>query len=142
MVTKLTLSLVLAIAGYLLGIVAEATRDSGLAIYIVSCLSKIGCFLIAVPLAHSAGKEIREETNIIGIPGLRFASWIMYGVALVHFMLFFQWGLVAAGNSRIPDGQIALDAAIFFISSMLMIAESWNSYKSKDLTSIEPRAHD
>lgn len=132
MITKLILSLVLAIAGYFLGIVAEATRDSGLAIYMVSCLSKIGCFLIAVPLAHSAGKKTREERNIIGIPGLRFVSWIMYGVALVHFMLFFQWGLVAAGNSRIPDGQIALDAAIFFISSMLMIAESWNSYKSKD----------
>jgi len=56
----------------------------------------------------------------------------MYGVALVHFMLFFQWGLVAAGNSRIPDGQIALDAAIFFVASMLMIADSWNSYKSRE----------
>jgi hypothetical protein len=32
MPTKLILSLVLAIAGYFLGIVAEATRDSGLAI--------------------------------------------------------------------------------------------------------------
>jgi len=132
MVAKLILSLVLAIAGYFLGIVAEATRDSGLAIYMISCLSKISCFLITVPLAHSAGKKIREEANRIGIPGLRFVSWIMYGVALVHFMLFFQWGLVAAGNNRLPDGQIALDAAIFFISSMLMIADSWNSYKSKD----------
>ena len=131
MATKLILSLVLAIAGYFLGIVAEATRDSGLAIYMISCLSKIGCFLVAVPLAYSAGKKIREEKNIIGIPGLRFVSWIMYGVALVHFALFFQWDLVAAGNSRIPDGQIALDAAIFFIASMFMIAESWNSYKAK-----------
>jgi nicotinamide riboside transporter PnuC len=131
MVTKLILSLVLAIAGYFLGIVAEATRDSGLAIYKASCLSKIFLFLIAVPLAYSAGKKIREEKNIIGIPGLRFVSWIMYGVALVHFALFFRWDLVSAGNSRLPDGQIALDAAIFFISSMFMIAESWNSYKSK-----------
>jgi hypothetical protein len=57
----------------------------------------------------------------------------MYGVAIVHFALFFQWGFVAAGNSRIPDGQIALDAAIFFISSMLMIAETWNPYKIKKL---------
>ena len=128
---KLILGIVLAIAGYFLGIVAEATRDSGLPIYMISCLSKIFFFLIAVPLAHSAGKKIREGMNIIGIPGLRFVSWIMYGVAIVHFMLFFQWGLVAAGNSRIPDGQIALDAAIFFIASMFMIAESWNSYKSK-----------
>jgi hypothetical protein len=129
---KLILSIVLAIAAYFLGIVAEATRDSGLAIYMISCLSKIFFFLIAVPLAHSAGKKIREGTNIIGIPGLRFVSWIMYGVALGHFALFFRWDLVAAGNTRMPDGQIALDAAIFFISSMLMIAESWNSYKSKD----------
>jgi len=132
MITALILSLVLAIAGYFLGIVAEATRDSGSAIYMISCLSKIFCFLVAVPLAHSAGKRIREETNTIGIPGLRLASWIMYGVAIVHFALFFQWGLVAAGNTRIPDGQIALDATIFFISSMLMIADSWNSYRSRD----------
>ena len=132
MVARLILSLVLAIAAYFLGIVAEATRDSGLAIYMASCLSKIFFFLIAVPLAHSAGKKIREETNTIGIPGLRFVSWIMYGVALGHFALFFRWDLVAAGNTRMPDGQIALDATVFFISSMLMIAESWNSYKSKD----------
>jgi len=132
MIAKLILSLVLAIAGYFLGIVAEATRDSGLAIYMASCLSKIFCFLIAIPLAHSAGKKIREKMSTIGVPGLRFVGWIMFGVALVHFGLFFRWDLVAAGNSRLPDGQIALDAAIFFISSMLMIADSWNSYKSKD----------
>lgn len=131
MITNLVLSIVLAVAGYFLGIVAEATRDSGLAIYVVSCFGKIFCFLIAVPLAHYAGKKIREVKNIIGIPGLRFVSWLMYGVALVHFALFFRWDLVAAGNSRMPDGQIALDAAIFFIASMFMIAESWNSYKSE-----------
>lgn len=130
MVTILIFSLVLAIAGYFLGIVAEATRDSGLAIYIVSCLSKIFCFLVAIPLAHFAGKKIREKKAITGIPGLRFVSWIMFGVAFVHFALFFRWDLVAAGNSTLPDGQIALDAAIFFVAAMLMIAESWNSYKS------------
>ncbi|UCB60568.1 MAG: hypothetical protein JSW72_00415, partial [Candidatus Bathyarchaeota archaeon] len=97
-----------------------------------ACLLKILLFLIAVPLAHSAGKNIRKESCIIGIPGLRLASWIMYGVAITHFMLFFQWGLIAAGNSRLPDGQITIDSAIFFLASMLMIAEAWNSYKSKD----------
>ena len=132
MAKKIILSLVLAIVGYFLGIVAEATRDTGLAIYPASCFLKILLFLIAVPLAHSAGKNIRKESNIIGIPGLRFVSWIMYGVAIIHFMLFFQWGLIAAGNSRLPDGQITIDAAIFFIASMFMIAEAWNSYKSKD----------
>ena len=124
--------MVLAIAGYFLGIVAEATRDSGLPIYMASCLSKIFFFLIAVPLAHSAGKRIRRETSIIGTPGLRFASWTMYGAAIVHFVLFFRWDLVAAGSSRIPDGQIALDATVFFIASMLMIADAWNSHKSRD----------
>ena len=90
MATRIILSLVLAIAGYFLGIVAEATRDSGLSIYIISCLSKIFCFLIAVPLANSASRKIREEMNIIGIPGLRFVSWVMYGVAIVHFGMFFK----------------------------------------------------
>ena len=126
------LSLVLAIVGYFLGVVADATHDTGSAIFVAACLSKILFFSIAVPLAYSAGKNIRKESNTTGIPGLRFMSWIMYGVALTHFSLFFYWPLVAAGNSQLPDGQITIDAAMFFIASMLMIAEAWNSYKSKD----------
>jgi hypothetical protein len=129
---KLILSLVFAIVGYLLGIVADATHYTELPIYPAACFLKILLFLIAVPLAHSAGKNIRKELNINGIPGLRFVSWIMYGVAITHFILFFQWPLIAAGNTQLPDGQITIDAAIFFIASMLMIAEAWNSYKSKD----------
>jgi len=132
MAKKIILSLVFAIVGYFLGIVADATHDTELAIYPAACGLKILFFLIAVPLAHSAGKNIRKEFKIIGIPGLRFLSWIMYGVAIVHFMLFFQWGLISAGNSRLPDGQITIDSTIFFLSSMFMIEESWNSYKSKD----------
>ena len=126
---KIILSSAFAIVGYLLGIVADATHYTELPIYPAACLTKILLFLIAVPLAHSAGKNIRKELRINGIPGLRFASWIMYGVAIVHFMLFFQWGLISAGNSRLPDGQITIDSAIFFIASMLMIAEAWNIQK-------------
>jgi membrane-bound acyltransferase YfiQ involved in biofilm formation len=126
------LSLVFAIAGYFLGVVAEATRDTGMVIYYVSCGGKILCFLIAVLLAHHTGKNIRRKLNVIGMPGLRYVSWIMYGVAMVHFMLFFRWDLISAGNSRLPDGQINIDAAIFFIASMLMIAEVWTTSKRKD----------
>ena len=129
---KIILSLVFAIVGYFLGIVADATHYTELPIYPAACFLKILLFLIAVPLAHSAGKNIRKELNINGIPGLRFVSWIMYGVAIVHFMLFFQWGLIAAGNSQLPDGQITIDATIFFLASMFMIADTWNSHKSKD----------
>ncbi len=126
---RIFLSLVLAIIGYFLGIVADLTHDTGSAIYIASCLLKILCFLIAVPLAHSAGKIIRKELNIIGIPGLRLVGWITYGVAITHFITFFIW---TADGSRLPDGQITIDSAMFFIASMLMIAEAWNSYKSKE----------
>ena len=125
---RIILSVVLAIVGYLLGIIAEANHDTESAIYMASCFLKVLCFLIAVPLAHSAGKIIRKKLNIIGIPGLRFSSWIMYIVAIIHFISFFIW---TAGGSRLPDGQITIDAAIFFIASMFMIAEAWNSYKSK-----------
>ena len=125
------LSLIFAIAGYFLGVIAEATRDTGLAIYYASCGLKILCFLIAILLAHFAGKAIRKKLNVIGIPGLRYVGWIMYGVAMVHYMLFFRWDLVSAGNSRLPDGQINIDAAIFFIAAMLMIAEAWNTSKTK-----------
>jgi nicotinamide riboside transporter PnuC len=129
---KIAASLVLSIAGYLLGVVADANHDTKSTIFVAACLSKIFFFLLAVPLAYSAGKNIREESNAAGLPGLRLMSWITFGVALIHFSLFFQWPTIAAGNSRLPDGQITIDAAMFFIASMLMIAESWNSYKSKE----------
>ena len=125
---RIILSLVLAIAGYFLGIVAEATHGADSVINMASCFIKILCYLIAVPLAHSAGKIIRKESNIIGFPGLRFVGWIMFGVAIAHFITFFIW---TADGSRLPDGQITIDSAIFFFASMLMIAEAWNSYKSK-----------
>jgi hypothetical protein len=126
---KIILSLVFAIVGYFLGIVAEANHGTDSPIYMASCFSKILCYLIAVPLAHSAGKNIRKELNIIGIPGLRFVGWILFGVAIIHFITFFIW---TADGSRLPDGQITIDSAIFFIASMFMIADAWNSYKSKD----------
>ena len=131
---KIYLSTALAVAGYFLGIVADATRDTGLVIYPVSCFGKIILFFTAFPLANSAGKIIRKELNIIGIPGLRFAGKIIFGVAILHFMLFFRWDLFTPGSYLLPDGQISLDAAMFFIASMLMIAESWNSYKSRIVT--------
>jgi disulfide bond formation protein DsbB len=126
---KIILSLVLAIVAYFLGIVAEASHGTDSPINMASCFIKILLYLIAVPLAHSASKTIRKEINVIGIPGLRLVSWIMYGVAIIHFMTFFIW---TADGSRLPDGQITIDSAIFFIASMFMIAEAWNSYKSKD----------
>ncbi|MFX1367205.1 MAG: hypothetical protein ACFFAY_01210 [Promethearchaeota archaeon] len=120
---------VFAIAGYLLGLIAEATHGTDSAINMASCFIKIVCYVIAVALAHSAGKIIRKESNITGIPGLRFAGWITFGVAIAHFMTFFIW---TADGSRLPDGQITIDSAMFFIASMFMIADAWNSYKSKD----------
>jgi peptidoglycan/LPS O-acetylase OafA/YrhL len=125
---RIYLSLVLAVAAYFLGIVAEANHETDSAIYMASCLTKIFFFIIAVPLAHSAGKIIRKETNTIGNPGLRLVGWITYGVALGHFITFF---IQTADGSRLPDGQIMVDTAMFFVASMFMIAEAWNSHKSK-----------
>ena len=126
---KIILSLVLAIAAYFLGIVAEANHGTDSAIYMASCFGKILFYLIAVPLAHSAGKIVRKESNIIGIPGLRFVGWILFGVAIIHFITFFIWG---AYVTPLPDGQITIDSAIFFMAAMFMIADAWTSYKSKD----------
>ena len=125
------LSLVFAVSGYFLGVIAEATRDSGLAIYIASCGLKILFFLIAVLLAHFTSRSIRRKFNVTGIPGLRYVGWIMYGVAMVHWMLLFRWDFISTGNTRIPDGQINIGAAIFFIASMLMLAETWNTSKTR-----------
>jgi len=124
---RIFVSVVLAIVGYFLGLIAEANHGADTPIFMASCFIKILCYIIAVPLAHSAGKIIRKKSNITGIPGLRFVGWITFGVAIVHFMTFFNW---TADGSRLPDGQITIDSAMFFIASMLMIAEAWNSYKS------------
>jgi len=126
---RIILSSVLAIAGYFLGLVAEATHGADSAINMASCFIKILCYIVAFLLANSAGKIIREESNITGNPGLRFVGWITFGVAIVHFMTFFIW---TSDGSRLPDGQITIDSAMFFIAVMFMIAEAWNSYRSKD----------
>ena len=85
-------------------------------------------YLISVPLAYSASKIIRNETNVIGNPGLRFVGWITFCVAIIHFMTFFIW---TADGSRLPDGQIVIDSSMFFIASMFMIAEAWNSLERR-----------
>ena len=129
---RIFLSTALAVAGYFLGIIADATRETGLAIYYVSCVGKVLLFLTAFSLANTAGKTTRKELNIIGVPGLRFASKIMFGVALSHFILFMFWYIIPPGTEILPDGQITIDASLFFIATMLRIAESWNCYKNKD----------
>ena len=128
---KLELSVAFAVVAYFLGIVADANHNTDSVIYPIACFSKILLFLVAIPLANSAGKSIRKEFGTIGIPGLRFTSWILYVVAIVHFAFFFMWPTIAGGNTQLPDGQITVDATIFLMASMFMIADAWNSYKSK-----------
>ena len=126
------LSAALAVAAYFLGIIADANHNTDSVVYPAACFSKIFLFLVAIPLANSAGKSIRKELGTTGIPGLRFTSWILYGVAIVHFAFFFMWPTIASGNTQLPDGQITVDATIFLMASMFMIADAWNSQKSKD----------
>ena len=128
---KLALSAAFAVVAYFLGIIADANHNTDSVIFPVACFSKIFIFLAAIPLANSAGKSIRKQLGTTGIPGLRFTSWILYGVAIVHFAFFFMWPTIASGIAQLPDGQITVDATIFLMASMFMIADAWNSYKSK-----------
>jgi hypothetical protein len=129
---KLVLSAAIAVAAYFLGIIADANHNTDSLIYPAACFSKIFLFLSAIPLANSAGKSIRKQLGTTGIPGLRFTSWILYGVAIVHFAFFFMWPTIASGNAQLPDGQITVDATIFLMASMFMIADAWNSQKNKN----------
>lgn len=125
--TKILVASGFAAAAYFLSIASEATQDTAvLASYIAGGLELL-LFLMAVPLANSAGKRLRRDSQTVGSTGIRLVSWIMYGVAIPHALLFFQWGLIAGGNNRIPDGQIPVNAAIFFVASMLMVADAWSS---------------
>jgi len=101
---KLVLSAAFAVVAYFLGIVADANHNTDSVVYPVACFSKIFLFLAAIPLANSAGKSIRKQLGTTGIPGLRFTSWILYGVAIVHFAFFFMWPTIASGNAQLPDG--------------------------------------
>jgi hypothetical protein len=128
---KLVLSAAMAVTAYFLGIVADANHNTDSIIYPTACFSKIFLFLAAIPLANSAGKSIRKQSGVAGIPGLRFTAWLLYGVAIVHFAFFFMWPTIASGNAQLPDGQITVDATIFLMASMFMIADAWNSQKNK-----------
>jgi len=128
---KLVLSAAIAVAAYFLGIIADANHNTDSVSYPAACFSKIFLFLTAIPLANSAGKSIRKQMGTTGIPGLRFTSWILYGVAIVHFAFFFMWPTIASGNAQLPDGQITVDATIFLMASMVMIADARNSQKNK-----------
>jgi hypothetical protein len=128
---KLVLSAAFAVVAYFLGIIADANHNGNTPLYPAACFSKIFLFLVAIPLANSAGKSIRKQSGTIGIPGLRLTSWLLYGVAIVHFAFFFMWPTFASGNTQLPDGTITVDATIFLMASMFMIADGWNSVKSK-----------
>jgi hypothetical protein len=128
---KLVLSVAFAVTAYFLGIVADANHNVNTPLYPAACFSKIFLFLVAIPLANSAGKSIRKQLGTTGLPGLRFTSWILYGVAIVHFAFFFMWPTIASGNTQLPDGQITVDATIFLMASMFMIADAYNSIKNK-----------
>jgi hypothetical protein len=128
---KLVLSIAFAVAAYFLGIIADANHNGDTPLYPAACFSKIFLFLAAIPLANSAGKSIRKQSSAIGIPGLRFTGWILYGVAIVHFAFFFMWPTIASGNTQLPDGTITVDATVFLMSAMFMVADAWNSQKSK-----------
>ncbi len=124
---KLVLSVALAVAAYFLGIIADANHTTDSVVFPIACFSKIFLFLAAIPLANSSGKSIRKQLGTTGIPGLRFTSWILYGVAIVHFAFFFMWPTIASRNAQLPDGQITVDATIFLMASMFMIADARNS---------------
>jgi len=115
---KITLSLILSILAYYLSIVSEATQDTAVLTSYVTGGFELLFFLVAVPLACSAcNKQVSS--------GLRKISWIMYSVAIPHALLFFNWGIINAGDNRIPNGQIPMNALMFFFAAMLMIADAW-----------------
>jgi hypothetical protein len=129
--SRIYIAIIFAIAGYFLSVVSEATQDTVVIASYIAGGFELVFFLISTPLAYFAGKKIRAITQNQGSPGIRLVSWIMYGVAIPHALLFFRWGLIAGGNNRIPNGQIPMNATVFFVAAMLMIADAWNSYKTQ-----------
>lgn len=128
---QIIFGIILTILAYVLSIVSEVTQDSAIIASYISGGLELILYLTAIPIIYFAGEKFRTQKNN-GNPGLRLASWIMYSVAIPHALLFFRWGIIAAGNNRIPNGQIPVNSAIFFIAAMLMLADTWSLEKNEE----------
>ena len=123
------IGIILVIIAYTLALVSEATQDTVVsASYIAGGLEAI-LYIVALPLIYFAGRSARKALDTPGDPGLRLASWIIYGVSQANAVLFFRWGLIAGGDNREPDSQITANSIALFITTMLMVADTYKSYK-------------
>lgn len=125
----MVIGIILAIIAYGLALVSEATQDTiVMASYIDGGIEAI-LYIVALPLVYFAGKSARNALGTPGDPGLRLASWCIYGVSLTHATLFFRWGLIAGGDNRVPDSQITANSMALFLACMLMVADTYKSYE-------------
>ncbi|MCB0637842.1 MAG: hypothetical protein KDC54_14540, partial [Lewinella sp.] len=74
--------------------------------------------------------RIRQQKQLVGSPGLRLAGWTLFIIAIPHALLFFNWGLIAGGENRIPNGQIPMNSLVFLGAAVLMLTDAWNCHKS------------
>ena len=122
------IGIVLASVGFLLAFTSEVTQEKALISFVTGGIEYI-IFIITVPLVYRAGKSVRQNPEIFGDEGLRIASWCIYGLCLAYAVLFFQWSIVSGGDNRVPTGQITINGALLYISAMLMIGDTYKSYK-------------
>ncbi len=127
--TGIILGIVLAILGFLLSITSEVTQDGPVIVSYIAGGAEYIVFVITVPIVYIAGKSARKNMEVYGEEGLRIASWCIYGLCIAYALLFFQWGIIAGGNSRVPTGQITINGALLFVSAMLMVGDTYKSYK-------------
>jgi hypothetical protein len=127
--TGVIIGIVLALMGFLLSITSEVTQDGPVIVSYIAGGAEYIIFVVTVPIVYLAGKSARKDSEVYGDEGLRVASWCVYGLGIAYALLFFQWGIIAGGDNRVPTGQITINGALLLISSMLMIADTYKSHK-------------
>ena len=127
--TGVIIGVILAICAFLLGITSEITQDGPVILSYIAGGVEYIVFASVVPIVYAAGRSARKNPRVIGDEGLRIASWCIYGLCIAYALLFFQWGIITGGDNRIPTGQITINAALLLVSAMLMVGDTYKSYR-------------
>ena len=106
-----------------LGVSSEATRTEQVpGLPLGSAATAI--HLASVPILSEGGASARDSAGVKGIPALRLASWILYGLSALGAVSLVGIGI---SNESPPDGVVASVTGVMCLSGALMTIDAFSS---------------